>query len=147
MSDTMTRGELANRAGVNAETIRYYEQRGVLPEASRTASGYRIYCEEDVARLQFVQRSQDLGFTLSEIAELLDLRDDGEAPAEDVRTRAHEKLAEVNGKIRDLERIRDILSDLVSECREAPAGEVCPILRALDTSDGEARLSAPGETR
>lgn len=147
MSDTLKRGELADRAGVNAETIRYYEQRGVLPEASRTPAGYRIYNEEDVRRLRFVQRAQDLGFTLSEIAELLDLRDDGGAPADDVRRRAQEKLAEVNGKIRDLQQIRDVLSGLVSACREAPAGEACPILRALDTSESEARFSAPGETR
>ncbi len=147
MKDSMTRGELADRAGVNAETIRYYEQRGVLPEASRTPAGYRIYCDEDVDRLRFVQRAQDVGFTLSEIAELLDLRDDGEAPADDVRRRASEKLREVNDKIRDLQRIREVLSELVSACQEAPAGEACPILRALDRSDAEAAFSASGETR
>lgn len=132
MESKMTRGELADRADVNAETIRYYENRDLLPEPSRSAAGYRMYDDEDVARLRFIKRAQELGFTLAEVSELLTLRREN-SQAEEVRIKASEKLQEVDRKIGDLQLIRSELADLVTACSAAEAsGDDCPILRNLD---------------
>ncbi len=88
----MTVGRLAKTAGVNIETIRYYERRGLLPEPTRKESGYRLYSDEDVKRLQIILRAKELGFALREIQELLELRVDVKTNCDEVRTETEEKI-------------------------------------------------------
>lgn len=132
MDETLKTGELAAAAGVSRETLRYYERIGLLPEPRRSASGYRQYPREAVARLTFVGRAQELGFTLSEIDALLALRVDDTAACDVVRQRAETKLASVEAKISDLRRIARSLSKLVDQCESRVTTVECPILEALD---------------
>jgi Hg(II)-responsive transcriptional regulator len=129
---TMTIGQVARRAGVGVETVRFYERQGLLEEPARRASGYRQYDEDAVTRLRFIRRAKELGFSLGEIAELLALRSDPGATREDVRRRARAKLGAIDAKIRDLQRIRQALLRLTESCQgEGPATD-CSILGALD---------------
>ncbi len=134
--DEMTRGEVAEKAGVNPETLRYYERKGLIPEPPRSDGGFRLYDEHYVDRLRFIRRAKDLGFTLAEIKGLLDLRVDDEATCRDVKSRAEEKLDGVEEKIRDLRRIRDALTQLASACEggRGPTSD-CPILDAMERKD------------
>jgi MerR family transcriptional regulator, copper efflux regulator len=131
-AETFTIGELARRAGVNIQTVRYYERRELLDEPRRRDSGYRMYDTSVLQRLRFIRRAQELGFTLSEIAELLELRLEPSTTAGLVKERAERKIVEVEGKIRDLTHIRDALSHLAGRCRggRGPTGD-CPLLEAL----------------
>jgi Hg(II)-responsive transcriptional regulator len=132
---TLTIGELAREAGVNVQTVRYYERRGLLEEPPRRASGYREYPESDVARLGFIRRAQALGFTLTEIGDLLSLRVDPRTTSADVHRRVEEKLADVEAKLADLRRIRGALRELAASCKaHGPVGE-CPFLEALEAQD------------
>jgi MerR family copper efflux transcriptional regulator len=135
----MTVGQLARRAGVGVQTVRYYERRHLLPTAARRASGYREFGPAALERLRFIRRAQELGFTLSEIAELLALRLDPHTTAAEVKARAGQKIDEIDGKIRDLERIRHALTHLAGHCRggRGPTGD-CPLLEALGTLSGGA---------
>ncbi|HEX3157928.1 MAG TPA: heavy metal-responsive transcriptional regulator [Gemmatimonadaceae bacterium] len=128
----MTIGELARRAGVNVQTVRYYERRGLLEEPQRRDSGYREYEPDALDRLRFIRRAQELGFTLTEIGELLALRLDPSTTAADVKARAEEKIQEIDGRLRDLEQIRHALTHLAGRCRggRGPTGD-CPLLEAL----------------
>lgn len=129
---TMTRGELAARCDVNPETLRYYEQRGLIPEPSRSPSNYRLYSEETVQRIRFIKVAQEIGFTLKEIKELLSLRARPDAKCGDVLSRAETKIRLIDEKIDALHSMRAALSNLMSECHgELPVSE-CPILEALD---------------
>lgn len=124
-------GELAQRAGVGIDTVRYYERQTLLPLPERLASGYRRYNQSDVLRLQFVRRAKALGFTLVEIRDLLALsshRDDDMAA---MKTAASQKLADVEARLVELTRIRDGLQTLVTSCPGHGALERCPILNAL----------------
>lgn len=131
--DGMTRGEVAERAGVGRETVRYYEERSLIPEPRRSASGYRLYDESYVERIRFIGRAQELGFTLEKIKELLELRGGPEATCADVKAQAEAKIEDVEAKIRDLRRIRDALAALAKTCTggTAPTTE-CPILDAME---------------
>lgn len=124
-------GELAQRAGVGVDTVRYYEREGILPPADRADSGYRRYRPDDVARLQFVRRAKALGFTLTEIAELLALSAQRGADMETMRAAAETRLADVNAKLAELERIRAGLQTLITACPGHGALATCPILAAL----------------
>ncbi len=129
-------GEIAERAGVNIQTVRYYERRGLLVPASRTRSGYRMYRRAEVSRLRFIKRAQDMGFSLEEIAELLELRVRHAAACGDVEAKAREKIRVVEARVRELERMKRSLESLVAACeRREPTGE-CPILEALEDSHG-----------
>lgn len=128
---SMKIGELARRAAVGIDTVRYYERQGLLPAPQRLASGYRRYDETDVARLRFVRRAKALGFTLVEIRELLALSGRGEADMGGLKAAATEKLADVEAKLAELTRIRDGLRTLVAACPGHGALEQCPILNAL----------------
>ncbi len=129
---TMTVGELARRAGVGVETVRFYERRGLLAEPTRKASGYRLYGEEVVARLRFIKRAKELGFTLKEVAELLALRLDPDTTCAEVKQKARDKIADVEAKIRDLERVRQALLGVTASCKGRGPTSACPILDALD---------------
>jgi MerR family transcriptional regulator, copper efflux regulator len=124
-------GELAGRAGVGVETIRYYERRGLLQEPNRTRAGYREYTEHDALRMRFILRCKDLGFSLTEIQDLLDLRLAPGSTADDVRRRAAGKVAGVEAKIADLQRIRAALRQLVGSCSAHGRPEECALMHAL----------------
>lgn len=128
----MKSGELARRAGVNVQTLRYYERRGLLPPPDRTGSGYREYGPEDLRRLRFILRAKELGFTLTEVGELLDLRVDPRRTADDVRERALRKLRATDAKIRDLRRIRGALEELVHRCEAHGAPHECALIHAIE---------------
>jgi MerR family transcriptional regulator, copper efflux regulator len=128
----LTTGRLAARAGVNVQTIRYYERRGLLPEPERRPSGYRAYTESDVARIRFIRRAQELGFTLEEIRELLSLRTGARENPEDVRERVQGKVASIDERIRDLREIRGALARMADACAtHGPSGD-CPFLEVLE---------------
>ncbi len=128
----LTIGQVSSRSGVGIETVRFYEREGLLPKSARTASGYRQFDEEVVARLQFIQRAKELGFTLNEIKELLSLRLGPDTSCDDVKARADAKIADIEDKIRMLQRMRKALVRLTRECSETDSGSACPILDALD---------------
>lgn len=130
----MNIGDAANRSGVSAKMIRYYEQIGLIPNASRTASGYREYEPRDVHMLRFIARARDLGFSIAEITELLDLwRDKGRRSA-DVKALALARVKDLRHKIAHLQDMADTLEELASVCagNERPN---CPILQRLETLD------------
>ena len=126
----MNIGQVASHSGVNAKTIRYYESIGLIPEASRTQSGYRTYCDRDVAILRFVSHSRDLGFSVKNVARLLDLWRNTERASADVKALALAHVAEVDRKILELQRMRDTLTDLTHRCHGDDRPD-CPILEEL----------------
>jgi len=133
MSDeTLRTGEVAAKAGVNVETLRYYERRGLLKEPRRRPSGYREYPVEAVDVVRFIKRAQELGFTLKECEELLLLRDDDTSACADVRAAALAKVAAVENKIRDLKKIKKALNTLVKSCDANESTRECPILESLE---------------
>ena len=128
----LTIGNVARLAGVGVETVRFYEREGLLAEPERRQSGYRQYGDEVVQRLRFIRRAKELGFSLAEIRDLLSLRDDPQATAGDVRGRAEAKIAEIEAKVRDLQRMKKALLTLTDACSgHGPVG-TCPIIEALD---------------
>ena len=130
---SITIGQVADRADVNVQTVRYYERRGLLPEPPRTPSGYRQYDEGSVARIRFIKRAQILGFSLAEITELLELRVHPRSNCDDVKTRAERKRAEIDRKIADLGRIRSSLEQLIRACEKRTPTRECPIIERLET--------------
>jgi len=127
---SLTIGQLARRAGVGIETVRFYERQGLLPKPPRTPSGYRQYSTDALGRLAFIGRAKALGFALREIADLLALDASRDATCVDVKERAQRKLAETEVQLADLTRVRDTLRGLVAECGSGPA-ERCPVLMSL----------------
>ena len=124
----MTIGRLAEAAGVHLETIRYYQRRGLLAEPKRPAGGIRRYGADAVAKLGFIRRSQEVGFTLEEVKALLKL---GETPScRGARTLAATKLELVELRLRDLERMRGALAELIGQC-DAGRERNCPIIESL----------------
>ncbi len=123
--------ELAERCGVNKETIRYYERLGLLSEPSRTKAGYRMYPEEFVDRLQFIKRMQDLGFSLAEIDKLLGVVDKDDDRCRDMYEFVVQKIDEVQKKIRDLKRIEHMLIQLKECCPDEKSLHECPIIENL----------------
>jgi MerR family copper efflux transcriptional regulator len=130
---TMTIGRLAKEAGVHIDTIRYYERNGLIPPPARRASGYREYQREDVRRLSFILRAKDLGFTLAEIRELLSLSADRDVRG--VKRRAEQRLEQVEGKIKELQRVRRGLKTLIDACPGHGDLARCPIVAALSGED------------
>ncbi len=129
----MRTGELAGRAGVNVETLRYYERRGLLDEPPRTAGGYREYPARAVELLRFVKRAQQLGFTLDEVEELLHLDHGGPERCDAARALADARRADLTARIADLSRMRDSLTDLIGTCDLPQADRSCPLLAAIGT--------------
>ena len=130
--ETLTIGQLARKAHVNLETIRFYERRGLLPEPPRNKSGHRQYSQEAVKRTEFIKRAQKLGFSLQEILELLSLRVEPGRTCADIKARAEAKINDIEQRIADLEQMREALSKLVAQCKgRGPIG-MCPIIEELD---------------
>ncbi len=125
----LTSGRLAAAAGIGNEKLRFYEREGLVAEPPRTESGYRLYPPQTIDRLRFILRAKALGFSLAEIRELLSLQDGGDKAEVHRITRSH--LEEVEARIRDLQRIRDVLADLESRCSRRGPVHTCPIIRAL----------------
>jgi len=127
-----TIGKVAKASGVGVETIRFYERQRILPKPRRNGSGYRLYSADTVARLRFIKRAQGLGFSLEEIGELLALRASPKSTCGQVRRKAEAKRAEVEGKIKELRRLRKALDGLIGECSgEGPVSR-CTILASFD---------------
>jgi MerR family mercuric resistance operon transcriptional regulator len=131
----LTIGQLARRAGVGVETVRYYERRGLMPEPPRKESGYRQFLPEDLSRLRFIRRAQQLGFSLREIKELLALRLTPGCNCERVLERTNAKIADVEARIRSLRRMLRVLKKLAEACRRRESTSGCPILEALDSRE------------
>lgn len=127
--DKLTIGALAQAAGVGVETIRFYQRRGLLPEPARPYGSVRRYGPADVGRLRFVRRSQQLGFSLDEVAELLHLEDG--THCDEARVLAESKLARVRRKLEDLQRMADALAELVDRCCAAKGHVKCPLIAGL----------------
>lgn len=127
----LTIGGLARLGGVNLETVRYYERRGLLPKPPRTEAGYRQFSPETAHRLRFIKRAQELGFSLGEVQELLALRVEPQQNCVDVRSRAKTKIADIEQKIRTLVAMKNVLRSLVEEC-ENSAFDECPILASME---------------
>ena len=129
--ETLRIGEVAAQAGVNIQTLRYYERRGLLEEPERRPSGYRTYQPGAVRVVRFIKKSQDLGFTLQEVEELLRLRENSRNRTE-VRALALAKIRDIDEKTRRLRAIRKALDVLVDSCSCRGERMECPILEALE---------------
>ena len=124
-------GTAAEQAGVNIQTLRYYERRGLLPRPPRRTSGYREFPDDAVRIVRFIKRAQDLGFTLDEVEELIKLRSEKRLGRTRVRAVAEARLRQVDRKIAELQAIKQALSHLVHCCQDGSTLE-CPIIEALD---------------
>lgn len=123
---------VAARGGVNLQTIRYYEREGLLPAPPRRSSGYRIFPESSVQRVRFIKRSQELGFTLSEIRDLLSIQIDPKKDCSDVQRLAKAKIADIDAKIHTLQSMKRVLEALSEACPACGPSSECPILESLD---------------
>lgn len=129
MNEKMTIGRLAGAAGVNVETVRFYQRSGLINEPTRPYSGYRTYGTDDVRRIRFIKRAQLLGFTLDEIANLLRL--EGSRACTSTRDLAATKLAMVESKLSDLLAMKAALSEMVARCDSEERSAGCPIIQSL----------------
>lgn len=129
-------GEVAERGGVNVQTIRYYEREKLLPAPPRLPSGYRAFPEQAVRRVRFIQHAQTLGFSLAEIHELLSLQVDPNKECSDVKRLAQAKIATIEEKIRALQAMRRVLNELAQACPGRGSSHECPILESIATEAG-----------
>ena len=130
MKAKYSRGQLAKATGVKAETIRYYEKCRLLDTPDRSAGGHRIYSDADMRKLVFIRRCRELGFSLMEIEQLLELADVGEKSCTQVQRSTQVHLDDVRSKIRDLRKMERTLKDLISRCEDNVSAS-CPIIEAL----------------
>ncbi|GMQ89263.1 MAG: Hg(II)-responsive transcriptional regulator [Gammaproteobacteria bacterium] len=133
----LTIGRLACSAGVNVETVRYYQRRGLIIEPEKPAYGFRYYPAETVARVQFIKRAQRLGFSLRQIGELLAL---GDGHCEDVRALATRKCADIEAQMDDLAAMKSALEQLLVPCRSHRTKATCPMVEALADPRAPVRL-------
>ena len=124
----LTIGRLAKAAEVNVETIRYYQRVGLVVEPVKPLEGFRVYHDETINRIRFIKRAQKLGFSLQDIAHLLEL---GEGHCNDVREQAEAKLKQIEAQIKDLQSMRKTLKKLISECSSSNENGDCPIVQSL----------------
>ena len=123
-----TIGRLATAAGVNVETIRYYQRVGLIQKPKKPAQGFRKYPAETLEQIRFIKRAQQLGFSLQEIADLLAL---GDGHCHDVRIRAEEKRDKIAKQIQDLQALQVTLNQLINKCRSGKGNQNCPIVESL----------------
>lgn len=134
--NTLTIGKLAKQASMTVETLRYYEHRGLISPQQRTPAGYRLYLPNTLQRLRFIRRAQLLGFSLDEIADLLSLSDNPTESAKEVKRITQAKVADIDARLRDLERMKQALSTLEKRCSGHHISTTeCPILAALNQDD------------
>ncbi len=127
-----TIGWVAKEAGVNVQTVLYYERRGLLPAPSRSINGYRVFNDVSVQRIRFIKRAKELGFTLKQVIALLALQGEQDASCAEVSALAVSHLEDIESKIHDLKRMREALIPLVEACPKKGALKVCPIMDSLD---------------
>ena len=132
-----TIGWVAKEAGVNAQTVLYYERRGLLPAPSRSMNGYRVFNDASVRRIRFIKRAQELGFTLKQVMALLALQGEQDASCAEVSSMAANHLQDIETKIHDLERMRDALIPLVEACPKNGTLKACPIMDSLDNPNDQ----------
>jgi MerR family mercuric resistance operon transcriptional regulator len=133
----LTIARVAHAAGVGVETVRYYERRGLVPQPTQRIGSYRHYLPDHVRRIRFIKRAQDLGFTLQEIASLLELEDGTDRRS--IRRIAEARLEDTRRRIADLKRIEGVLAHLLHDCATHAKAPRCPIIAAIATlSDAEA---------
>lgn len=138
----MNIGEASKASGVSAKMIRHYEGAGLFPEAARTEAGYRQYGPKDVETLRFIRRSRDLGFSIEEIRDLLQLWQDRRRPSRQVKALAQAHIDELNEKLRELQEMKATLEDLVRHCHGDDRPD-SPILLNLE-SDGSSEATCEG---
>jgi MerR family mercuric resistance operon transcriptional regulator len=131
------RGELAKKAMVSIETLRYYEQNELLPKPRRTAKNYRIYSDDSLKRIRFIKRAQQLGFSLKEIKALISLRTDPRADCGDVKKITLSKVNELDSKIKELKLMKKSLVKLESECPDRGPIKNCRMLETLESEKYE----------
>lgn len=141
----LTIGQVARHAGVGIETIRFYEREGLLEEPLRRPSGYRQYPEQVVTRIHFIKRAQQLGFSLKEITELLTLRVDGHTSCEEVKQHTEAKIADVERKLLELQRMRQALLHVAALCTGQGPASACPMLEALEQQEMSAFMEPAEE--
>ncbi|MFQ5443100.1 MAG: heavy metal-responsive transcriptional regulator [Nitrospinales bacterium] len=129
---TLTRSELAKKCGVNIETLRFYEKRGLIDPA-RSGAGYRLYSREDEIKIVFIKNARNLGFTLPEIEDLLNLNVKKKRTCKPVLIKTREKLGEVEEKIKGLNSMRKALTQLIGKCENSIPTNACPILDSFDS--------------
>lgn len=129
----MRTSEVATQAQVNAQTLRYYERRGLLPEPERTRCGYRAYTPDAVRVVRFIKRAQQLGFTLDDIEDLLHLAQGGPASCEEAHAMARTRVTDLQRRIDELVGMRDALARLIDTCGQPRAERDCPILCDIET--------------
>lgn len=134
MKESLTIGKLADASGVNVETVRFYERKGILKQPKKQST-FRYYPEDYITRIRFIKRSQELGFTLKETKELLDLKIKNQSKCSDVLSKTEEKIQEINQKINDLKKMKKSLEGLASCCVDTnqPLSD-CPILDCFISS-------------
>jgi Hg(II)-responsive transcriptional regulator len=125
-------GEVAKRASVKVQTLRYYEQIGILRPVARRSSGYRLYDESAVKILHFIKQAQELGFSLNEIRALLSLRSSGKSKCAAVQSEAIRHLREIEAKVARLNRMRSALKRLIGRCKLRKSDLECPIIESLE---------------
>jgi DNA-binding transcriptional MerR regulator len=125
-------GQLAKAAKVNVQTVRYYEREGFLKPESRTEAGYRVYSKDSLQRLTFIRHAKELGFSLKEITDLLNLRVRSFEDRIRVRKKAETKLSDVRAKIAKLKNLERTLSVLISDCAKRTVPNSCPILGKME---------------
>ncbi|SOD94084.1 Cu(I)-responsive transcriptional regulator [Caenispirillum bisanense] len=130
----MNISQAAKKSGVPAKTIRYYESIDLIPEAGRTASGYRVYTDKDVERLRFIQHARGLGFSVKDVGDLLALWQDRSRASADVKAVAAKRVEEIDRKIAELQSMRDTLNHLMDRCHGDDRPD-CPILESLADAD------------
>ena len=123
-------GETSTLLGLSTDTLRYYEKSGLLPRVSRNDSGRRIYCEQDLSKLRFIIRAKKMNFSLSEIADLLQMRQQPHAVKDDIRLLTAQKLSDIEAHIEELSHLRNELTLLLNLCQSSENG--CPIIEKLD---------------
>ena len=128
----LTRGQIAKNTGVGIETVRFYEQKGLIPKPKRSQAGYRQYEPETIKRVRFIIRAKELGFSLTEISELLSLKANTKSRCRHVKQVASDKIQEIEQKIKGLKKMKNVLNKLVANCQAKKLSTECPILDALD---------------
>lgn len=135
----LTIGAVAQAAGVNVETIRFYQRKGLLPEPDKPYGSIRRYAQQDVARVRFVKAAQRLGFSLEEVGTLLRLQDG--THCRKAQALATDKLSDVRARLADLRRIEAALAAMIDACGSAPARVSCPLIAALQSESAPAEAS------
>lgn len=132
----LTIGQLAKQTQVSIDTLRYYEKEGIITPPERTESGYRQYSEDYIDRLIFIKKAQELGFSLTEIIELLSLQHSSEPDlCDEVQEKAKNKLKDIKEKMDMLDRMKQVIESLICACENRETGEECPILNSLSHRD------------